>query len=214
MLSALAAQANANHVGFLQTPSSSGIVSAGSWAPPAGGQGYRVTWDISQNPDDTWHYEYTFTRQDGGSIMPRTSHVILQLSDTATEDDLFKFEGDLEKVEYGDFGPGAGNPGFPASESIYGVKINFAFNQEQISFDSVRQPMWGDFYSKGGASSYAYNRDLGVAVANLHDIDETPVDGDGNPLAKIPVPNTLIPEPATFGLFLVGAFGLLRRRSR
>jgi hypothetical protein len=74
--------------------------------------------------------------------------------------------------------------------------------------------MWGDFYTKSGFSqskvsqgewNYAYNVDIGVDVANLHNYMGTPVDALGNELFKIIVPNT-IPEPAT--ITLLGSAGL------
>jgi hypothetical protein len=80
-------------------------------------------------------------------------------------------------------------------------------NQKFIAFDSNRAPMWGDFYGKAGGTgnpSYAYNVHLGTAVSNPHDIDGTPVDGGGNPLHKIVVPNT-IPEPSSLVLALLAA---------
>jgi hypothetical protein len=200
--------------GFLMTPAASGVVGGGNWAPPTGGQGYHIAWNVSQNVDLTWHYVYTFTQPNGASLSPLTSHVIIQLSETAGEDDLFNFKGDIDKVEFGTYALSSGNPGFPAGEEIFGVKINLAFNQQQIEFDSVRMPMWGDFYSKGGGGanpSFAYNTHLGAEVVNPHDVHGTPVDMYGNPLTKILVPNTRIPEPMTVVLFGLGTLGIFFR---
>jgi len=203
---------DAGLVDSLCTPD--GLIGGGDYAPPPDSDGYCVHWDIAQNNDGTWHYIYTFLDQDDRELSPATSHFIIQLSENIDpEEDLFNFSGDIEEdPEFGAFGPGSGNPGFPTGESIFGMKINLAGDQLSVEFDSTRQPMWGDFYAKGGSSSFAYNADLGVDVANPNDYNGTPVDDAGAPLAKVLVPDTLVPEPGTLALLAAAAF--LRRSRR
>lgn len=211
------ASLQASLVGYLSTPDTSGLIAGDDgWSPGEGG--YRVAWTISQNPDLTWHYKYEFFKADGSPLSKLTSHFIISLSDNIEESDLYDFSTDIdtETVEFGRFRGNASNPGFPKGESIFGVKLSLQNNQAVAEFDSNRQPMWGDFYAKDGKSgefwNYAYNTDLGVEVANPNDYNGTPVDGSGNELHKILVPDTIIPEPTTICLLGLGSLALLRRK--
>ena len=106
-----------------------------------------------------------------------------------------------------------GNPGFPAGETIFGIKFDLNGDQRTVTFDSTRQPMWGDFYAKGGSSSFAYNADVGVGVANVNDYNAVPIDALGGSLSKVLVPDT-IPEPTSMMLLAIaGAAIAARRRS-
>lgn len=207
------ASAGVVYSGFLATPPTSGLVGGGNWAPPAAGMGFMVTWNVSQNMDGTWHYEYILTNQGGGPLTPGASHGIFQLSENISPGDIYNFGGHFAEAEFGTFGPGPNNPGFPVGESIFGIKIDFTNgNPTMISFDSNREPMWGDFYSKGGTNSFAYNVHLGVEVANPNDYTGTPVDASGAPLFKILVPDTIIPTPGSMALLGVAALVAVRRR--
>ncbi len=198
--------------GFLSTPAGSGVTSGGNYAPTA--DGFRIDWNITQNPNSTWHYEYDFTDGGGQVLSPAVSHIILQLSSNITESDLFNFDfaGDVADVEFGTFGPTPSNPGFPAGESLFGVKIDLDGDQVHVEFDSNRQPMWGDFYTKGGSNSFAYNTSFGVTVANPNDFLNPAVDDKGGALFKILVPDTIIPEPSALVLLLSGLGLMIRRR--
>ncbi len=207
--------ASAALIDLASTPEDSGIIGGVDWAPSPGADGFRIDWEIYSNGDGTWHYIYTFRDEDESALTPATSHVIIQLSDNIEADDLFNFSGDADpnEVEFGTFGEHQGNPGFPTGKSIFGVKIALDGDQSQIEFDATRQPMWGDFYAKGGSDSYAYNADIGVAVANLYEYDGTPVDGEGQPLGKILVPDT-VPEPASLAMLALGGLALARTKRR
>ncbi|MHC4220834.1 MAG: PEP-CTERM sorting domain-containing protein [Planctomycetota bacterium] len=208
----------ADLVGFLSTPFPNGLISGDNgWSPGEGG--YRVDWTISQNIDGTWHYRYAFSKANGDPLSKLTSHFIISLSDDLQAGDLYNFNADVDPVgiTYGVFGPSGANPGFPAGESISGVKLDLINDQAIAEFDCARSPMWGDFYAKDGKTgalwNYAYNTDLGVEVANLLDYTSTPVDALDNELHKILVPDTAIPEPATICLFALGGLILRRRKT-
>lgn len=198
------------YTGSLSTPAASGMVSGGNWSVSNGG--FEIAWDVNQNPDGTWNYHYTLSRVAGAQLTPGASHAVFQLSSNITSEEIFNFGGNYGEAEFGTFGPHPSNPGFPTGLSIFGIKIDFAGSGvTTISFDSTRQPMWGDFYAKGGATSFVYNTDLGVPVANANDYWATPVDANNNPLFKILVPDT-IPAPGSIALVALGGLMISRRR--
>lgn len=207
-MTALSVQAGL--VGSLSTPGSDGLVSGGkTWAPK--GEGLTVSWDVSQNTDGTWHYEYSFANGSGKSLKSEVSHFIISVSPTLKCSDVFNFTGDFGSKEIKEFGPHPSNPNFPAGQTMFGMKIDLSKKQTTVAFDCTRAPMWGDFYAKGGGNpkNYAYNADFGTQTLNLYDILNTPVDACGNELFKILVPDTHkspcpIPEPATLALLAIG----------
>jgi hypothetical protein len=204
-----------NVSGSASTPGA--VVAGGNWIGE-----FRVDWDVTLNQDGTWHYQYTFFNAQGEELGPAVSHFILQLSDDLTSEGVFNFSGDIdmndpEGIEFDTFGAGSSNPGFPESTTMYGVKVNMGGDQLTFEFDSVRRPMWGDFYAKGGNTSYAYNASFGIDAVNADDYLSTPVDENDSPLSKILVPNSSsepIPEPSTAVLLAIGAVMLVSRGRR
>lgn len=194
-------------VGSLSSPT--GLVVGGNWVT----SGYVVSYEATQNVDFTWHYQYSLRTIAGGGLSPNTSHFILQLSSNIDpEVDLFNFSGPIQDIEFGTFGVSPGNPGFPAGESIFGMKINTTNGVADFSFDSNRAPMWGDFYAKG-AQDFAYNRDLGVQVADPNAYDSPALGLQGQSLHKILVPDTVIvPAPGAAALLALGGIVAIRRR--
>jgi hypothetical protein len=203
--------AHAGIVGYLSTDGQ--LLGNGAWASAAGG--YRVTWSIDRNGDGSWHYAYSFSFEDGSSLKKLTSHFIISLSDNISSEDIYNLTGDWQEVCFGVFGPAPSNPGFPEDETISGMKIDLSGAQTAVAFDSNRQPTWGDFYAKDGKTkglwNYSYNVDIGVDVANPHDYTGTAVDAEGGELAKMLVPDTVIPEPCAFFLMVFGGV-IIRRR--
>lgn len=201
--------------GSLSSPVDNGIYSGGEWG--SNEDGFQIKWTVTQNDDQSWHYKYDFFKANGDPLKKLISHFDFSLSDNITAGELYNFGSDIGEVTFGAFGPGPGSPGFPTGEYISGVKLDFTNNQAVAEFDSTRQPMWGDFYTKGGISygdwNYAYNIDIGVGVANLHDFMGTPVDSFGNELSKMLVPNT-VPEPTTICLFGIGALSFIHRKKK
>lgn len=185
-----------------------GLVGNGDW------DDISVSWNITQAAS-VFHYEYTFSGLSDRSL----SHVILDVSDNCggcgskcVHNADYDVAGN-PSYYYGTFGTSPSNPGFPAGGSIFGVKFdNMPDDVTVISFDSLRAPMWGDFYAKGGTASgttiknSAYNQGLaGHATYN-------------EAAFYIAVPDTVgsnVPEPGSWLLFVSGglmlALGLWRR---
>jgi hypothetical protein len=215
VVSAMAAASSASMVvsGSLSTPAGDGLIGGDRWAavpPPASARGFEITWEVSQNGDGTWHYEYELLNDMSDPLSPAVSHAIFQLSENISPDDIFNLGGNAVSTEFGTLGPGPGNPGIPGS--IFGFKIETdGVSPTTLSFDSTRAPMWGDFYAKGGSASFAYNVHFGVAVANPNDFKNPALDASGNTLFKILVPDT-IPTPGATAL--LAAAGLVAGRRR
>lgn len=187
------------------------IVGGGLYGPDDGG--FRIDWNVSQNTDGTWHYRYDFGSADGGQLARAVSHVILELSDNISENDLFNFEN-ADEVEIGIFGESPSNPGFPDGGSIFGIKIDlFESDLNTLAFDSTRQPHWADFYAKG-AHEYAFNSDFGVGVSNPSEfLAPAALDVGGNVVFKVLAPNSMVPAPGALALIAIaGAAGGSRRR--
>ena len=203
--------------GSLSTPSNEGLISGGiTWSEDK--EGLTVFWEVSRLEDHTWHYQYTFTNGDGNPLKMLVSYFIVSVSDNLTYSDVFNFGGDAESYELTTFGPGPSAPGFPEDQTIWGLKIELGGDQLTAEFSSNRAPMWGDFYAKDGGNpkNYAYNKDLGVEVANLHDYQNAPADEYGNSLFKVLVPNTIpesAPEPASLSMLALGSLLLIKRRA-
>lgn len=200
--------------GSISTRAADGMVGGGRYSPeppPPNAKGFEIFWEVSQNTDGTWHYEYTMLTDEGDPLAPAVSHAIFQLSANISSDDVFNFGGDVVETSFGTFGASPANPGIPGS--IFGIKIDTnGTSPTKLSFDSTRMPMWGDFYAKGGSNSFAYNSDFGVAVANPNDFKNPAVSASGATLFKILVPDTVIPSPASAGMLGMVFVGVSRRR--
>lgn len=188
-----------------------GITGTAPWDTPAG---LSLTWNISQS-GPTFHYVYTLTST------KNPSHMLMELSDTITPKNINEVISNMRlnnvamatptPTLYSPKDPGNSNPGLPGN--LWGMKISFpsGLSKWTLSFDSVRAPMWGDFYAKDGKFKdhfvYAYNTGFGV----------DPSSHLPSYIAWIPVPNSKtvpIPEPATYlSLFtlLGGAIAISRR---
>jgi hypothetical protein len=174
----------------------SGITTGGDYA--SDGTLLSVSWEIVDLGGDLWSYSYTFS----GLSTPSISHFILDLTDDCVD------PGDSECVtgvsptvplEFGDFGPHPSNPGFPVGASIVGVKFDSVPDDTtHFSFTSNRDPVYGDFYFKGGSDSFAYNDGLTNHLSeNIFDFIARP---DGG--------TTTVPEPTTLLLLGPALLGL------
>jgi hypothetical protein len=174
------------------------IDGTGTWIE----QGTTIEWAVSENPDQSWHYQYTLR-------VPTTevSHFIIELSEGTPADHIFNMEGPFTGAEIKLHpGPSPGNPDMPAD--LYGIKFDGVTGTTVLlSFDAWRMPVWGDFYAKCGLTPPNQAWNMGFL-----DPDPSNPPGNGTVGNHILVPDTYIPEPATLLLLAGGALALRKKR--
>jgi hypothetical protein len=195
-------------VGYLSS-ADGGILGNGNWI--AGGT-TRLDWIVTQNADQTWHYDYTFSHPTGA-----TSHLLFEVSRTFTSANISNATGDFRSLGVDWFGSeGGSNPLIP--ESLYAVKFDGALGTTtHVAFDSDRRPMWGDFYSKdGNAGGYGQNAAWNAGFL-VNDTDPSDPAADGSIGNHLLVPDTVttpIPEPTSILLLGGGLIGAAAARKR
>ncbi|MCE5326477.1 MAG: PEP-CTERM sorting domain-containing protein [Planctomycetaceae bacterium] len=198
------------------TSADGGLQGTGLWVNSNGDAGWfapTLSWTVTQNPDDSWHYFYSLSVYHGS-----ISHWIIEASPTFTEDNLnnpLASQGSFGSIDVGLFSPGGSNPNLPAP--IHGIKFDETEGLTlTISFDSLRRPVWGDTYSKDGKAGGVFNTlwNSGLTASDTDPLDH-PANGSVN--YHVLVPDTLdtgpVPEPATLALLATGTVALMLTRN-
>jgi hypothetical protein len=184
-----------------------------------------LSWTIEVVDGPIWHYCYTFEVPSKG-----ISHFILELSDDFGWENIEspqlwvndeQVPWDDVEAEIGDYGPGnAGNPFIP--DDVHGIKVDIPELDDgdpltvDFCFLTLRDPVWGDFYSKDGTDPGAGTQ-VALWNAGFTDPDTDPIDfpDDGALDGHLLVPDdTEIPEPLTLAMLASGGMAIVLRRRR
>lgn len=197
-------------------PSTGGLVANGDWL-----DGVSLGWVVTQTADGKWSYTYTF--QDTAGQAKDLSHIIVELSDSFTANDIVSLTygaGNDGEFTIGTFSDssGASNEGMPGA--LYGIKVNrkgsTTNNPFVFTLVTPKAPVWGDFYAKDGdtqvtlpdgtkqnVTNYVYN----AGFSNPDPLD-APANGTIGYHILRPDTQTAIPEPGTI-LLLGSGFAVL-----
>lgn len=167
---------------------------------------FSISWDISYDLDALlWHYEYNLLVS-----TKDVSHFILEVTDSAQHDDITNIfiSGNPATIESPQTWTKAGNQTLP--NSFYGIKFDEGGSSVSYSFDSTLDPVWGNFYAKGGIDKgnliNAYNNALYMNNFDSNDKLDFIVRPNGGHSPPV------VPEPASALLFLSGAPVFIYRR--
>lgn len=224
----------------LLAPASAAVIASGSLSTANGGivtdagdggnqswNGDTITLDWSVSlAASTYTYSYTFTGSaDPGPFSPGLSHLIVETSSTFDMDNVLAgttTDGFTAPTLYLVGGNGKSNPGLP--DDIYGIKWN-TDGSVTITLVTDRDPIWGNFYAKGGSGAFAYNSGWDLLLNNVAD-DADNLYGQSIRLSQqgfpwfLAVPDTTsdpwtgVPEPGVVALFGLGLLGLAIGRRR
>lgn len=159
------------------------VTATDKWIQDKGG--FQIVWEHFLN-NGLYNYNYKITNAIGGGLTPDVSYFIFEVSENFTLENIKNFSG------------GTIADGPKTMNGIWGLKIEDMPETGiiNISFLSDRMPMWGDFYTKGGNRSTAFNSEefqLGVPDTQV-----------------VPVANTLV--LLSTGMILIYTTGVRRKK--
>ena len=212
MIVGLAATGNAVAYYGELSGATGGIDGTGVWKNDNGSDDWlapTLSWTVIQKPDLTWSYDYTLT-----VYKHDISHFINEVSTAFTSNDVDNptaLQGTYGSTEVGLFTSANGNPGMIGQ--LNGLKFDNATGAIlQVTFDSPRRPVWGDFYAKGGKAGGTINAVWNAGFA-LDDPTSPIANGSLDNHILVPDTNCDVPEPTTMILLAMGT-GLIARKRR
>jgi len=184
------------------------LLGTGNWM---GGGDTILEWTVTQNANNSWHYEYLFSHP-----CSWTKSFLLETSASFTRDDIFNERGSFTTVEVGQHITGTSNQNM--QDDLYGIMFKRSWGREsRFLFDSYKAPVWGDFYARGWSTSRddaAWNQGFTPG-----DYDPFAPAMDGTIECHLLVPDSgipTIPEPSALillGTGLLAAYVVRRRFS-